>query len=369
MSNVTLTVVGDIAFGGPFAADPVGVAKRVAPSIRDLLRADIVLGNLEGPLCNIPAETANPLSLSSPIQAIESIRWLGINAVALANNHIMDCGRAGLESTLTVLQENGVAHFGAGLDKKGASQPAIINVAGTRVAFLGFHGGKIATRNGPGTLIVDSSWAKKIIRRTRRQCDHLVVYFHGGIEAVNHPLRTVMQACRRCVDCGATLVVGTHTHTIQGIETYHGVPIAYSLGNFILPMALPDRYEQWRKATGLTRLGIPFDRRTILRALVLKCTLHKEGKAEAKGVPIIVDESGLPRLPTMEEAAEAETFFLNLCESFHHPDAPCWRQRDEIEKGFFRLQRSEFTLGYIARNLMRARPRHLVAYIKTILRS
>lgn len=369
MAAITLTVVGDIAFSGPFSTDPMGIARHIAADIRDLIRSEIVLADLECPLYDGPAETHDSLALVSPASAIEAIDALGVNAVSLANNHILDGGTAGLESTLRILEEHGVAHCGAGLNAEQAAQPALVKTPGGIVGLLGFYGGAVATPRRPGTLPLGGSPTTKIIRHARKQCDFLVVYFHGGIEAFNYPFRSIMRECHRAVDNGASLVVGTHPHTIQGIEWYKGVPIAYSLGNFILPMALPDRYENWRRQTGLTRLGIPFDKKVIMRALVLKCRFHPGGKVDAEGTPIFVDETGLPRLPRPDETNEAKAFFQALCEVFLHPDDPSWRQRDKVEKGFFRLLKSQVDFGYILRNLNLVRWRHFIALLRLVRRS
>jgi hypothetical protein len=369
MSAITLAAVGDIAFAGPLGADPMATVGRIAPGVRDLLKADIVLGDLEGPLSDVPPVGSSSLVLWSPPRSVEALKALGVSVVSLANNHILDCGREGLETTLRTLDAHGILHFGAGRNLAEATAPAIVTVSGVRVGFLGFNGGTVATSDRPGTLPIESAPTRRVVAEARARCDFLVGYFHEGIEAVNYPLRATIEACHEAVEAGANLVLGAHPHTIQGIEIYNETPIAYSVGNFIIPMAMPYYYETWRKQCGLARMGIDFDKKTILRALVLRCELSPGRKVEARGWPIFVDEDGLPRLPRTDEAAEAEAFLREISEAFDHPDAPCWRQRDEIEKGFYRLQRSELSMGFVLRNLNRLRWRHIVSFVKLLARS
>ena len=103
---------------------------------------------------------------------------------------------------------------------------------GIRVGFVGFGGGRSPKSNRAGCVSWGDTRFKQIVRRARKQCDVLVVYFHGGIEAFHYPMRTTMRACYGAVECGADLVVGTHPHTLQGMEVYRDVPVAYSLGCF-----------------------------------------------------------------------------------------------------------------------------------------
>lgn len=367
MANVTVTIVGDIAFHGPLSADPVGLVQRMEPGMRDLLRADVLLANLECALCDTirPGVRGNNVfPLLAPTRAVEALKGLGVDAVTLANTHIVDYGPAAVESTCTALKAAGIAHFGVG-NLAEAAEPCILERAGLRIGLLGFGGSQVPERRRVGSIPLDWPQARRAIARTKERCDRVIVYFHEGIEALSYPMERTVAGCHSAVEAGADLVVGTHPHTVQGIERYRGVPIAYSLGNFIMPTLHPSGYAEWLRKTTLTRLGIEFPKSLIAKQLVLRCTLSREG-VEVQGTPILAEESGLPRLPTPAEAPEEEAFFRHLCEAFLHPEDPAWRERDAIERGHNRVLRGNITPGFLLSRLHRLRWRHIAWYLKTL---
>jgi len=70
------------------------------------------------------------------------------------------------------------------------------------------------------------------IEEASAQSDFQIVFYHGGKEGVHTPEAWRVRASRRLVDAGADLVVGNHPHVLQPLETYRGVDILYSVGNF-----------------------------------------------------------------------------------------------------------------------------------------
>ena len=367
VANVTVTIIGDITFTGPLAADPLGFVQRMDPAMRDLLRGDILLANLECILSDTVAPNvrgSGDFPMHGPTRAVEALRWLGVDAVSLANNHVIDFGPAGAESTGAALKAAGIAHFGVGTLAE-AGEPCVIERGGLRIGLLGFGGSLVPKRRRVGSIPLDWPQARRAIARTKERCDRVIVYFHEGIEALNYPMKRTVAGCHGAVEAGADLVVGAHPHTIQGIERYRGVPIAYSLGNFIMPTLDSSGYADWLSKTTLTRLGIEFPKSLIAKQLVLRCTLSREG-VEVQGTPILAEESGLPRLPTPAEAPAEEAFFRQLCGAFLHPEDPAWQQRDEIERGHYRVLRGNITPGFLLSRLHRLRWRHIAWYLKTL---
>lgn len=365
--GVTLVAVGDVAFTGPLAADPLGVVQRMDPAVRDLLRADIVLANLESILCDTIApgrQGGGDLPHFAPTRAVEALRWLGVDVVSVANNHILDFGEEGLDATVRALDAAGIAWFGAGRWDQ-ATRPCLLEHKGLRTGFLGFGGIQVPTRRRPGCLPIDSRAARRLIGQARQRCDRLVVYFHEGIEATSYPTRSTVEGCRRAAEAGADLIFGAHPHTIQGIEWYGKVPIAYSLGNFIMPLLEPAFYEKWRDQTALTALGVAFPKELIAKELILRCTLDRE-QVRVEAFPALMQESGVPRLLRPEEAAEEEAFFRRLCDAFQYPEDPAWRRRDEIERGHRRVQRSRIDWRLVVSRLHRLRWRHIAWYLKSL---
>ncbi|HSW43967.1 MAG TPA: CapA family protein [Phycisphaerae bacterium] len=368
MNQVSVVMVGDVRFNRSLADDPVAAIGRLSAEFRRELEADVLLANLEcslgSPVPRVGAKNDVPLATCPPSSAL-ALKALGVNVVTMANNHIFDGGAQGLDLTRKVLDEAGIAYFGAGLNYEEAAKPWIVERNGVRIGFLGFCGCECAGRNKPGTLLLDYGASYRLMRKVKDDCDYLVIYFHEGIEATNYPTRMAMRACHRAVDCGADLVVGTHPHTVQGIERYKGVPIVYSLGNFIMPLLDPLEYGWWQPQTALARMGIGFDRKLIARALILRCVFRRGERVRVEPVPILVEESGLPRLPAGDEVAEEAAFLEELCEAFHRPDSPVWRVRDEVERGYARLGRSDISWTYVLRNLHRTRPHHVVSFLRT----
>jgi hypothetical protein len=370
MADVRVTVIGDIAFRGPMGADPLGMVDRIPPDLRDVLKADLLVANLECILCDTigpDQRGAGTFPLFAPTRAVEALVRLGVDVVCTASSHMFDYGLAGIESTLKTLDEAGIAHFGIGRLPE-VADPCILERGGMRIGFLGFGGGQVPTRRRVGCLLLDSSFTRRAVARARQQCDRLVVYFHEGIEAYNYPASSAVRACHDAVEAGADVVVGTHAHTIQGVEWYRGAPIAYSLGNFMMAMeGAPGDFEYWRSRIQETLGGLTFSRELTAKELVLRCLFRSDG-VEAEGIPVVADDSGQPRLPTADEAPQAEAFFRGLCEAFRHPDDPIWRQRDQVERAFLRYNRSAISWRLVFSRLHRLRWRHLRWYLKALLR-
>jgi poly-gamma-glutamate synthesis protein (capsule biosynthesis protein) len=81
------------------------------------------------------------------------------------------------------------------------------------------------------------------IRELKAAGNTVIVVFHGGREHVPVPPPYVVHDLRAIADLGADLVIGHHPHVPQGIELHHGVPIAYSLGNFAFHFATDAFYQ------------------------------------------------------------------------------------------------------------------------------
>lgn len=210
--------------------------------------ADIFLTNLECPL------TWRGEKLQKNF-AFKASPWLarvlvdgGVDVASLANNHMYDYGPDGLLDTMTSLMATGIPFFGAGENMAAARKPAIVERNGLRVAFLGyfFLGDRnieppvlYATDTKPGVAGCfegDECIGEMVetdIRQALELADIVVPYFHWGREAQYEVMPYQRTLAHRAVDAGAHLVLGAHPHVVHGIEEYKGIPIVYSLGNFI----------------------------------------------------------------------------------------------------------------------------------------
>ena len=164
---------------------------------------------------------------------------LGADIVTLANNHMLDFGRAPLAETLTALDGAGILHVGAGQNLQAASALKTIDVGGRTIGFLGAtrvipeHSWTASRSNSGLFTTYDPTKLLGEIQAAKQQCDYVVVYVHWGIERNTEPEEYQKSLARQYIDAGADAVIGAHPHVLQGIEYYQGKPIFYSLGNFI----------------------------------------------------------------------------------------------------------------------------------------
>ncbi len=232
----SLIAVGDIMLGGraDVAIGEHGVHYPLH-AMRPLLgRAPVVLGNLEGPLAPRDWKLARNHSYAVPHERTAALASVGINVLSLANNHLMDCGRRGVLSTLAALEQAGLSALGAGPSKAAAHAPVVREVGGVRIGLLGYYWNRrcAAVADRPGAAQDHPGDLESDIRSLRRRVDRVVVTFHWGVPYTREPLPEDRSKARFAVDCGADLVIGHHPHVIQPFEIYRGRAIFWSLGNF-----------------------------------------------------------------------------------------------------------------------------------------
>jgi poly-gamma-glutamate synthesis protein (capsule biosynthesis protein) len=221
----TLIATGDVMLGRMVRTESEGHGSYRWPFLetRDLLvRAEITLINLENPIVEpCPISTVG-LIFCAPEASVEGLVYAGVDVANVANNHILDKEEAGYESTLAALVE-------AGIFPSDANHVAIIDRQGVRFGFIGFN----RVRQYPDTSMLTDEEIVTRIEEADRVLDVLVVSFHWGNEfrtwVTDHQRNLAYQA----IDRGADLIVGTHPHVVQSVETYHDRLIFFSLGNFV----------------------------------------------------------------------------------------------------------------------------------------
>lgn len=236
-------VGGDICpigrMSGPFAD---GDCEGVFGDALELIRGcDFAVANLECPLGGPdlkPIAKSGP-NLQGPVGAAATLRRSGFGAVGLANNHIMDFGGAGLESTRTACAGAGLGTFGAGARLTEAREPFIIPLNGVRVAFLAIAEDErcLASASAPGANPADPIWVVRTLAEHRGRFDRLVVLVHGGNEGFAYPAPWLREQCRFLVEQGADVVVCQHSHCVGSLERHGNGTILYGQGNFIFDYA------------------------------------------------------------------------------------------------------------------------------------
>jgi hypothetical protein len=244
--EIVITAVGDVMLGTTFPDDSGGdlppndgaaLLDEVAPILK---HGDVVFGNLEGPLVDggVSAKCHGKrigtcFAFRVPTRYGAHLKSAGFTVMGLANNHAMDFGAEGRESSRHVLDEQGIAHSGE------TGDIAHLTVKGRKIEVIAF-----ATYPNAYNLL-DLDDALNAIRQARSEADVVIVSFHGGAEGATHQhvlagdetflgedrgdLRRFAHAA---IDAGAQLVVGSGPHVVRGMEIYQGKLIAYSLGNF-----------------------------------------------------------------------------------------------------------------------------------------
>jgi poly-gamma-glutamate synthesis protein (capsule biosynthesis protein) len=139
----------------------------------------------------------------------------GVEAVSLANNHFGDYGQQGKIDTIAAVEK-------AGLLYGNNDKTFYYEKNGYKIAFI-CHGLW-------GEYQADAIIKK--VKEAEKESDYQVVFFHGGTEKIHKPEDWKIRAAHKMVDNGADLVIGGHPHVLQPMETYNGVDIVYSLGNF-----------------------------------------------------------------------------------------------------------------------------------------
>ena len=250
-STAKIVITGDVHLGGERVRelarqnDGEGLFGEFMAMFRS---ADLAVTNLESPLINdgTPIAKTGP-NLKSPTDTLPVLKSAGFNLVTLANNHIMDYGAEGLESTLKACRDAGVDTVGAGMSSGEAVKPFITDVNGITAAILNIAENEFGTtQNGePGGHAMDPIQNFNAIQSAKKNADRVVVIVHGGHEHYELPSPRMKRTYRFYADAGADAVVGHHTHCISGYERYNGVPIVYSLGNFLFDRNREEELSGW----------------------------------------------------------------------------------------------------------------------------
>lgn len=216
--------------------------------VKDMLAsADFTIANAEWTAADGIAHPLMGMSFSSPEKSLDGLSYAGIDAVSLANNHSMNGGVAAFERMMASLNTRKIGYFGAGKNFAEAHSPYVADIKGVRVAFLGYTsipGNYEASNSTTGNAFIkiapwypfseaDVAQMEQDIKTAKAKADVVIPYFHWSQEYVHQPSEQMRTVAHRAIDAGATMVVGSHPHWVQGIEWYKDSLIAYSLGNFI----------------------------------------------------------------------------------------------------------------------------------------
>ncbi len=235
----TLAAVGDLSFSG---IDGIILKDLEYPwgGVKEILQtATILMGNQEIPLSTRGSiYTKKKWLLRAHPDTAKSLAAAGFDIVTLANNHILDYGPIALQDTMAALDSVNIAHTGAGMNLDEARKPVIMTTPeGIKFAFLAYSLVYPelfwASKSRPGTPYGSPEYFIPDIKKAKTMADHVIVSFHWSAELLFYPKDYQKINGRKCIDAGASIVIGHHPHVLQGIEVYKNGLIAYSLGNFV----------------------------------------------------------------------------------------------------------------------------------------
>ena len=164
----------------------------------------------------MPAARSSPSAATRPIPA--SSRQPGIEQVNIANNHYIDFGGSGRESTRAALEA-------AGIGFSGYTYRSVVEVNGYRIGFAGCRETVYLDRKAP---VYNDLQALR-----EAGCDAIIYSFHWGKEYSPTHNQTQRRMADYAIQHGADIVVGTHPHCVQGVEHRRGSLILWSLGNLV----------------------------------------------------------------------------------------------------------------------------------------
>jgi poly-gamma-glutamate synthesis protein (capsule biosynthesis protein) len=247
---------------------PVGFAYIWGEALRELARRqpDLRIVNLETSITTSEDWLPKGINYRMHPDNAGCLTAARLDCCVLANNHVLDFGRAGLLETLETLQRAGIRTAGAGRNLEEAGAPAVFALAGqTRVLVFGFGAADsgippdwAATPERSGVHFLpdfSAETAKAVAARIgahRRPGDMVVVSIHwGGNWGYSIP-REHQQFARRLIDqAGVDLVHGHSSHHPKGIEVYRDRPILYGCGDLINDYEGIEGYEEFRSHLAL----------------------------------------------------------------------------------------------------------------------
>ncbi|GAA3293112.1 CapA family protein [Dactylosporangium vinaceum] len=287
-AELRLAFAGDVHFTDRTAALLQHPSTAFGPIATTLSDADLTVVNLETAITSRGTEEPKTYHFRTEPKALDALQAAGIDAVTIANNHVLDYGRVGLLDTLDALHSADYPYFGAGRNTDDAYAPLNLTVKGVKIALLGFsqvH--ELASTWAPGpdkpgvALAFDTNRALAAVTAARTQADLVIVFNHWGEEGNGCPTTEQKTFATQLSRAGADVIIGAHAHTLQGNGWIGHTFVAYGMGNFL-----------WYGDSKSTETGI------------LRLTVRSRTVTAAEFLPAVVSDTGQP---TLLEGAKAQS--------------------------------------------------------------
>ena len=208
--------------------------------IRKMRSCDYMVLNNEFSISNRgKAMKGKAYTFRAPRRNVKLLQQLGVDAVSLANNHVYDYGERAFLDTLSALENNGIKYTGGGKDSKEAKKPVYFQSKGKTIAVIAATRAEkciltpAAGKHSPGVFrTYDDTQYVRAIRKAKKKADVVIAFVHWGTEYSTKLESAQTSQAKDYINAGADVVVGAHTHCLQGVGYYKGKPIFYSLGNY-----------------------------------------------------------------------------------------------------------------------------------------
>ena len=247
--SITLGFIGDILFDDEYSVMSslklrggelnASISQQ---TLDEMNRMDVMVVNNEFPYTERGSRTPNKqFTFRADYDTAFYLNDMGADVAILANNHVYDFGNEGLLDTLDTLENVGVYPLGAGRNLKEAVQPIyyIINdikvaiIASSQIERLDHPDTPAATEDSAGVF---RCWQNDLIYTAidvaKQNADFVIVCVHWGTEKDEVPDYWQTEMAPKLAEAGADLIIGDHTHRLQGVYYYGDTPCIYSLGNF-----------------------------------------------------------------------------------------------------------------------------------------
>ncbi len=226
----------------------------------------------------------NPVIATTEVSAKLFCDTFPFDIACLGNNHIGDCLDEGFETTTQFFKRKGIETVGAGTSIKAAEALLIKNIENCKIGVLSFTGEETNPKIHPDSTIYINSMNNldrvyELISDNASKVDFLLVNLHWGIEFMQYPKQIQKDIAHKCIESGASIIIGHHSHCLQGVEEYKNGLVFYSLGNFIFSGLKGKETVGWPKFCN--------------RGGGYKVFLSKDKKFEYDFLPFTVSNSGV----------------------------------------------------------------------------
>lgn len=244
-SEVTMIFGGDFLLSG----EVLNAYKKNGGSLTNIMgenlqnefiNADIAMVNNEFPYSTRGTQAPDKqFTFRTDPSEVKILNEMGVDMVSLANNHALDFGEEALVDTMDTLKGASIEYGGAGNNLEEAKEIKYLDANGKKIAILCASrvipvGSWNATSTKPGLFTTyDPTALCQQIEESKKNADVSIVFVHWGLERKERPEEYQRTMGKQFIDAGADMVIGAHSHCLQGMEFYNGKLITYSLGNFI----------------------------------------------------------------------------------------------------------------------------------------